>query len=72
MQTLVRVSVFLSLLCGWLNAGAAKQTNFVFILVDDMGWADIGANGSQFHESELAFFVISSDRSNAKVVSRKT
>ena len=51
MQTLVRVSVFLSLLCGWLNAGAAKQTNFLFILVDDMGWADIGANGSKFHET---------------------
>ena len=43
--------MFLSLLCGWLNAGAAKQTNFLFILVDDMGWADIGANGSKFHET---------------------
>jgi arylsulfatase A-like enzyme len=43
--------VFLSLLCGWLNAGAAKQTNFLFILVDDMGWADIGVNGSRFHET---------------------
>ena len=51
MQALVRVSVFLCLLCGWLNAGAAKQTNFLFILVDDMGWADIGANGSKFHET---------------------
>ena len=51
MQALVRVSVFLSLLCGWLNAGAAKQTNFLFILVDDMGWTDIGANGSKFHET---------------------
>ena len=51
MQALVRASVFLSLLCGWLNAGAAKQTNFLFILVDDMGWADIGANGSKFHET---------------------
>jgi len=50
-QALVRVSVFLPLLCGWLNAGAAKQTNFLFILVDDMGWADIGANGSKFHET---------------------
>lgn len=43
--------MFLCLLCGWLNAGAAKQTNFLFILVDDMGWADIGANGSKFHET---------------------
>ena len=30
---------------------AAKQTNFVFFLVDDMGWADIGANGSTYHET---------------------
>ncbi|MDP6794477.1 MAG: sulfatase-like hydrolase/transferase, partial [Verrucomicrobiota bacterium] len=30
---------------------AAKQTNFLFFLVDDMGWADIGANGSTFHET---------------------
>ena len=29
----------------------AKQTNFLFFLVDDMGWADIGANGSKFHET---------------------
>lgn len=27
------------------------STNFVFLLVDDMGWADIGANGSRFHET---------------------
>jgi len=50
-QTLVRVSVFLSIICGWLNVAAAKQTNFLFFLVDDMGWADIGANGSKFHET---------------------
>ena len=30
---------------------AAKQTNFLFLLVDDMGWADIGANGSTYHET---------------------
>ena len=30
---------------------AKPSTNFVFLLVDDMGWADIGANGSHFHET---------------------
>ena len=30
---------------------AEKPTNFLFFLVDDMGWADIGANGSKFHET---------------------
>ena len=29
----------------------AKQTNFLFFLVDDMGRADSGANGSKFHET---------------------
>lgn len=28
-----------------------KQPNVVFILVDDMGWMDIGANGSTFYET---------------------
>ena len=30
---------------------ATQQTNFLFFLVDDMGWADIGGNGSTFHET---------------------
>ncbi len=51
MQTLVRVSVFLCILCSSISATAAKQTNFLFLLVDDMGWADIGVNGSRFHET---------------------
>ena len=45
------LSVFICVYCGCLNSQAAKQTNFVFFLVDDMGWADIGANGSTFHET---------------------
>ena len=31
--------------------GAAKQTNFVFFLVDDMGMMDLGSYGSTFHET---------------------
>ena len=34
-----------------MTTHADKQTNFLFFLVDDMGWADIGANGSKFHET---------------------
>jgi arylsulfatase A-like enzyme len=45
------LSVFICVFCGCLNNQAAKQTNFLFFLVDDMGWADIGANGSTFHET---------------------
>ena len=29
----------------------AKQTNFLFLLVDDLGWADIGCFGSRFNET---------------------
>lgn len=28
-----------------------KRPNIVFILIDDMGWMDIGANGSRFYET---------------------
>lgn len=28
-----------------------KPKNFVFFLVDDLGWADVGCFGSQFHET---------------------
>ena len=30
---------------------AAEKPNFVFILVDDLGWADVGCNGSSFYET---------------------
>ena len=28
-----------------------RQPNFVFILIDDMGWRDVGFNGSRFYET---------------------
>jgi len=34
-----------------LRCGAAEQTNFVFFLVDDLGWADVGCFGSKFYET---------------------
>lgn len=30
------------------SAQAAKPLNFIFILIDDMGWRDVGFNGSRF------------------------
>ncbi|HIK94466.1 MAG TPA: arylsulfatase, partial [Planctomycetes bacterium] len=32
-------------------AAENARTNFVFFLVDDLGWADIGCFGSTFHET---------------------
>lgn len=34
-----------------LAAAADKPVNFVFFLVDDLGWADLGCFGSRFHET---------------------
>lgn len=34
-----------------ISATAAKKPNFVFFLVDDMGWGDVGAYGSKLHET---------------------
>jgi len=44
----------------WWATGSLRRTsagqsqrrpNFVFILVDDLGWADVGCNGSRYHET---------------------
>ena len=48
----LRYLCFLNMLLFYsMTTHAGKQTNFLFFLVDDMGWADIGANGSKFHET---------------------
>jgi len=33
------------------NAAAARKPNIVFILADDLGWADIGCMGSRFYKT---------------------
>ena len=33
------------------NGMATQKPNFVFFLVDDLGWADVGCNGSTFHRT---------------------
>ncbi len=43
--------IFLSLFCLGLKAQGNKKPNIVFILVDDLGWMDISANGSTFYET---------------------
>ncbi len=45
------LALVLAVLCEIAASQSAKQTNFVFFLVDDMGWTDIGANGSTYHET---------------------
>lgn len=45
--------VILILTCFVTTSGQAesKRPNFVFFLVDDLGWADVGCFGSTFHET---------------------
>jgi arylsulfatase A-like enzyme len=47
-----RIRIILAMLAGITSlADASERPNFLFILVDDLGWADIGANGSTFYET---------------------
>jgi arylsulfatase A len=56
-MTMRRVSRFVVLASLWLGLGQpgvvaeVRPPNFVFILMDDLGWADIGANGSSFYQT---------------------
>src|SRR5687768_6449462 len=44
--------LFLALtFAAWASAFAAKQPNIVFLLADDLGWADLKCYGSSFHET---------------------
>ena len=59
MQTRTSRRRFLKTVCGAaaaaalprLGMAAPKKPNFVFFLVDDLGWADLACFGSKFHET---------------------
>jgi arylsulfatase A-like enzyme len=44
-------NIFLILLLPLLFSCAEKKQNFLFILVDDLGWTDLGYSGSTFYET---------------------
>lgn len=43
--------LLISLVASQLSGQVSKKQNFVFILVDDMGWTDLGYSGSTFYET---------------------
>lgn len=43
--------ILLVLFCGIFSASAQKKPNVIFILVDDLGYADVGFNGSKWFET---------------------
>lgn len=43
--------VLATIFCLAAGAARAERLNFVFLLVDDLGWGDFGCYGSAFHET---------------------
>ena len=48
---LLALVVFASLVMGCKDVKTEKAPNIIFFLVDDLGWADVGYNGSEFYET---------------------
>lgn len=48
---LVLLGVTLAPLSASFAAPASRRPNFIFILVDDLGWTDLGCQGSKFYET---------------------
>lgn len=46
-----RFAIFFLALVAALPVEAASRPNFIVILVDDLGWADLGCYGSRFHRT---------------------
>jgi arylsulfatase A-like enzyme len=52
MKSLGSSLLVLFLACSWVaSASAATKTNVVYILADDLGWTDLGCQGSQYYET---------------------
>jgi arylsulfatase A-like enzyme len=46
------IIAFIALLsCSSAVRAAARPPNIIFILIDDLGWKDVGCNGSRFYET---------------------
>ena len=48
-----RISIFIFALAGWINSQAAEKPNIVLIMVDDMGWSNIGPYGGMVETPTL-------------------
>jgi len=44
-------SIFIFICLTIATARGSDQPNFLFFLVDDLGWADVGCNGSTFYQT---------------------
>ena len=48
-----RIGIFIFALAGWINSEAAEKPNIVLIMVDDMGWSNIGPYGGMVETPTL-------------------
>jgi arylsulfatase A len=51
MKRLLLPVILLAALPTWLAAAAPGRLNIVLFLIDDLGWRDIGANGSTYYQT---------------------
>ena len=52
MRRLLMYAVFVGFaVCAMSLQAASQRPNIVFFLIDDLGWADVGCNGSTFYET---------------------
>lgn len=51
MKLLFAIGAFAALLIPAAAEAETQRPNFVFFLVDDLGWGDLGCYGSKFHET---------------------
>lgn len=49
----MRLLTFLSLMCCMPATAASEKPNIIFILVDDMGWSDLGCYGSEIETPHI-------------------
>ena len=48
----LRSGLLLSVMLGTtVSVAAAEKPNIIYINIDDLGWADVGINGSKYHET---------------------
>ena len=71
-RTLVLLATLLATLLAARAAVAAPGPNVVLILIDDLGWADLGCQGSKFYETPHIDRLAGTDRLRRQIDEGRT